>query len=433
MNPTPGQPAKHADAGSSRTALVSWLLYDFASNAYAAIVVTFLFAPYFTQQVAPDETTGHVAWGVMLGLTGMLIAVCGPITGATADRTGRRKPALVAFTLLAVVAVGLLWLIEPEAEYFWFALLLVAVSEVGVELAGVLYNAMLPKLVPRDRVGRWSGWGWTAGYVGGLLCLVLVMLVFVRDQAWIETDRQGAHHVRAAFPLAAGWFLLFALPLMLLVPDPASSSLSLRQAFREGFSQIADTARNVRQYVDIVKFLVARLFYIDGLATLFMFGGVYAASEFGMTAGNVMLFGIALNVSAGIGAAALSWIDDWIGGRATILLSLVGLIVPGALILLVTSTTWFWILGVALGVFVGPVQAASRSFLSRIAPRQLRNQMFGLYAFSGKVAFFCPLFVAAATFLTGNLRAGMATIILFFAAGLLVMLSVPAMAEAREA
>jgi len=423
--PTTQQPAEKP----SRLGLVSWLLYDFASNAYAAIVLTFLFAPYFTQRIAADETSGQIYWGLMLGAAGILVGIGGPLIGATADQSGRRKPALLGFTLLAIVAVGLLWFIQPSVDYFWWALLVVAVGELGVEYAGVLYNAMLPTLVPRQRVGRWSGWGWTAGYLGGLLCLVLALLLFIREPAVIELDRESAEHVRAAFPLAAIWFLVFASGLILFTPDTPSTGKPLTEAFRDGLRQIADSARNVRRYANIVKFLIARLIYIDGLATLFMFGGVYAAAEFEMDAGQILLFGIVLNVAAGIGAMAFSWIDDWIGGRATILISLVGLIVPAVLILLVTSETWFWVLAMVIGLFVGPVQAASRSFLSRIAPPSLRNQMFGLYAFSGKVAFFCPLLVAALTFLTGSLRVGMTAIILFFVIGLLLMWMVPASAE----
>jgi len=430
----PANPTRSSEAAlpSSPLGLVSWVFYDFASNAHAAIVLTFLFAPYFTQHVAPDETTGQIYWGVMLGVAGILVGIGGPLIGATVDQTGRRKPALVVFTLQAVVAVGLLWFIQPAEDYFWWALWLVAIGELGVEYAGMLYNAMLPGLVPRGRLGRWSGWGWAAGYGGGLLCLISVLLLFVREPAWIDLDRTGIAHVRAAFPFAAMWFLIFAAPLIAFTPDEPSRGVSLRQAIHDGIAQIAESARNIRQYKSILQFLIARLIYIDGLATLFMFGGVYAASEFGMDTGRIMTFGIALNVSAGAGAMAFSWIDDWIGGRAAILISLVGLIVPSTLILIVTSETWFWVLAVVLGVFVGPVQASSRSFLSRIAPESLRNQMFGLYAFSGKVAFFCPLFVAGLTFVSGSLRVGMIAILLFLALGLLLMWRIPSTAEVRE-
>ena len=415
--------------GVPRRGLVSWLLYDFANSAYAAIILTFLFAPYFTRQIAPDETSGQVYWGVTLSVAGVLIAIGAPLIAATTDRAGRRKPALMAFTILAVAAVALMWFIGPGPEFLWWALALLVVSELAVEYSGILYNAMLPALVSRDRLGRWSGWGWAAGYVGGLLCLVLALALFVGDFALFELDRERFEHVRAAFPLAAAWFLLFASALMLFTPDVPASGKSLQKAFRDGLAQIAESARNVRRYANIVTFLVARLIYIDGLATLFMFGGVYAASEFEMNAGQIMLFGIALNVSAGIGALLFSWIDDRIGGRATVMVSLLGLIVPAALILLISSQLWFWILAVTLGIFVGPVQASSRSFLSRIVPRKLRNQMFGLYAFSGKVAFFCPLLVALLTFLSGSLRVGLMAVILFFVVGLLLMWTIPASAE----
>jgi UMF1 family MFS transporter len=259
-----------------------------------------------------------------------------------------------------------------------------------------------------------------------LACLLVSLLAFVREDAWFELDRQEALHVRATFVFVAAWYAVFALPLFVLTPDEPSRSRRLVQAVRDGVRQIVDTIRNLRGYLTIVRFLVARMIYIDGLATIFAFGGVYAAGTFDMTEQEVLLFGIALNVSAGLGALLFSWVDDWVGSRRTILVSLAGVILPGTAMLLVTSARLFWVLGILLGVFVGPVQAASRSYLARTAPDNMRNEMFGLYALSGKAtAFVGPLAVGGLTYLTGSQRAGMSVIFVLLAVGAVLTWTLP--------
>ncbi len=183
----------------------------------------------------------------------------------------------------------------------------------------------------------------------------------------------------------------------------------------------------------VVKFLIARMLYIDGLATLFAFGGVYAAGTFDMSQHQILLFGISLNVTAAVGAALFAWVDDKIGGKPTILISLLGLILPGLLILFVDSMNIFWGLGMVLGLFVGPVQAASRSLLARMSPPALQNEMFGLFALSGKAtAFMGPLLVGWITEWFGSQRAGMGVIIMLFVIGFLLMLTVPAVSPSSK-
>jgi len=408
--------------------LVAWSFYDWANNGFATVIQTFVFAAYFTRRVAADEATGSAQWGMAIGISGLIVAVSGPILGAVADQIGRRKPYIGGFTTLCVVATALLWFVVPSTESVPLALVLVGLGTIGAELAVIYYNAMLPELSPPDRIGRWSGWAWGLGYAGGLLCLVIALVVFVGDNAWWELDRESAANVRATFLLSAAWYFVFALPLLVFVPESSPvRKKSWAQATREGWQQIRTSVLHVRRYAHIVRFLVARMIYIDGLATLFAFGGVYAAGTFDMNESEVLMFGIALNVTAGLGAVAFGWIDDHVGAKQTILVSLVGLIVPGTLILLVDSQVWFWLLGLLLGIFVGPVQAASRSFLARIAPADLRNEIFGLYALSGKAtAFVGPLLVGWISYWASSQRAGMSAIIVLFAIGLVLMRTVPA-------
>jgi UMF1 family MFS transporter len=326
------------------------------------------------------------------------------------------------------VATALLWLVKPAPDYAWLALLLVGLGTLGSEFAFIFYNAMLPGLAGPKHVGKWSGWGWSIGYVGGVACLIIALFIFIQKGShWFGLDPASAEPVRATFPLVSIWYLLFALPLFLATPDTRGTGKSLFRATRDGMRQLRDSIRHVRRYSHIVRFLIARVFYIDGLATLFAFGGVYAAGTFNMNEQEILLFGIALNITAGLGAAAFAWIDDWIGSKQAILLALIGLIVLGTFVLVVETPALFWIFGLLLGIFVGPAQAASRSFLARVAPEPLRNEMFGLFALSGKVtSFLGPLLVGWGTYLSGSQRVGMSTIIIFFIIGFLLMLTVPA-------
>jgi len=415
--------------------MISWAFYDWASNAFNTVIQTFVFAAYFTQQVAAEPGPASAQWGYVIGTAGLVVALTGPLLGSIIDQRGPRKPLMAMFTLGCVTCTALLWLVEPTVEHVWLALLLVWLASVSFEYASILYNSMLPALVPWERLGRWSGWGWTMGYTGGLLCLGSALGLFVLgDTLLLDLDAEAAEDVRATFVFAALWFLVFSLPFFFVTPDAAKTGKAWRQSASDGWNSLVDTIRNVRDYADLVRFLIARIFYTDGLATLFAFGGVYAAGVFDMSAQEVLVFGIALNVAAGIGAFGFSWIDDWIGSRLTILIAMVNLILWGSLILIVEQEVWFWVFGMLLGVFVGPVQAASRSYLARAAPERLRVQMFGLYALSGKAtAFMGPLLVGWVTTLADSQRIGMSVIIAYFVAGFLLMLTVPEAKERRDA
>lgn len=425
--PLAEEPRKDLPPRTLRRGMVGWIAYDWATNSFPAIAETFLFAGYFAGYVAPDETTGTTWWGIALGVTGIAVAVAAPLLGALLDQFGRRKPWIAALTSVTVVAAALMWFIEPSPAYTLPALLLLAAGIFGLQLALVLYNAMLPALAPPEQVGRWSGWGWCAGYAGGLACLAVALLVFVLPEGrWLGLDPDRAEHIRATLPMTAAWLLVFSLPLLWLTPDVPRSGKPLRRAARDALGQLADSFRAARRHMHVVRFLVARLFYVEGLTTVFMFGGIYARGTFGMEPAEILAFGIGMNVSAGLGALLFSWVDDWIGGKRTVTIALVGLMLPGTALLLVRSTLWFWIFALAMGVFIGPAQAGSRSYLARIAPENLQNQLFGLYTFSGRaVAFLGPLLVGGLTHLTQSQRVGMSAVVGLVFLGFLIWLTVP--------
>lgn len=404
---------------ASRTGVIAWCLFDWANSAFPTVIVTFVFAAYFTQGVAPDEIAGTALWGQAMGWSALVIAILSPVVGAIADRRGRRKPWLVVTTLLCIICSAALWVVAPDQSHIMTALLLVALANIGFEMGMVFYNAMLADIVPADRLGRVSGWGWGTGYFGGLVCLALVLVLFVQAETPLfGLDKDAAEHLRIVGPFVAVWLALFGLPLFFVTPDRPATGVGIADAVTKGWRDLIATFRAVRTYGVVFKFLIARMIYTDGLNTLFAFGGIYAAGTFGMSFADLIVFGIGMNVTAGLGAVAFAWLDDRWGPMRVIVISLIALTVLGSAILVVTDIAWFWVIGLSLGVFVGPAQAASRSLMAHIAPEHLRTEMFGLYALSGKAtAFLGPLLVGMVTAMADSQRAGMAVVIVFFVVG----------------
>ena len=403
--------------------IAAWCLYDWANSAFPTVIITFVFAAYFTKGVAPDEVTGTALWGQAIGWSALFVAVISPIVGAIADHTGPRKPWLFVATLACVVLSSALWVVAPEADMMIWGLLLVACANIAFETGMVFYNAMLPDMVCDARIGRVSGWGWGTGYLGGLICLALVLVLFVQtDTPLFGLDKQSAEHLRATGPFVALWMALFAVPLFFFSPDRARTGIKVRQAVRRGFAELGQTVRTARAHATVFRYLLARMIYTDGLNTLFAFGGIYAAGTFGMSFADLIKFGIGMNVMAGLGALAFSWADDRWGPVRVIYISLTALTLLGAAILVITDITHFWIIGLSLGLFVGPAQSASRSLMAHLAPADIRTEMFGLYALSGKAtAFLGPMLVGALTAAFDSQRVGMAGILVFFVVGGLLL------------
>ncbi len=412
-----------APINSSRAPLAAWCLYDFANSAFTTIVITFVFATYFATGIAADPDTGAALWSLAMAVAGVVIAVLGPVFGAVADQTGRRKPWLLGVSIMCVTATALLWFAEPTPSDVPWALTFAVIATVGFEMGMLFYNAMLPDVSSPKTIGRISGWAWGVGYAGGLLSLVVALFGFVQaDPPPFGLDTSSAEHVRATSLVVAVWFAVFALPLFLFVKEHAIASMPNATAVRLGLRQLVVTFRNVRQHANMFKFLIAAMIYTDGVHTVFSLGGIYAGVTFGMALDEVIVLGIALNVTAGLGAFVFGWMDDKRGSKSTIMVSLVALVITSAIALSATDRTTFWIAALAMSTFFGPVQAASRTMMARIAPPHMRGEMFGLFALSGKVtAFAGPALVGWVTLATGSYRLGMMTILLFLASGLLLL------------
>lgn len=409
------------------TGLAAWALFDWANSPFPTVIVTFVFAIYFQQGVVGDPVAATSQWGYAISLSALAVAILGPICGAVADAGGRRKPWLLGCSVVTVIATAALWFAKPEPDSALLVLVLVALANIGFELGMVFYNAMLPGLAGWARMGRVSGWAWGLGYAGGLACLAAALFGLVQaDPAPFGLDPAEGEPVRAVALLVAAWLVVFGWPLFVFTPEARLAGPPPVSAVRTGLATLKSTFKNIRQYKTIVRFLLARMLYIDGLNTLFAFGGLYAAGRFGMAMEEVLMFAIALNVTAGLGAVAFGWLDDIAGSKRTIIVSLICLLAAGTGVLIVEDKIWFWVLGLIIGVFMGPVQSASRTMLGRMAPARLRTEMFGLYALSGKAtAFLGPWLVALVTGLAASQTAGMAVILVFFLLGLLLLLAVP--------
>jgi UMF1 family MFS transporter len=395
--------------------IASWCLYDWANSAFTTLVVTFIYSTYFTQAIAPDAVTGTALWSRAVGLSALIIAVLAPVLGAAADKGGKRKRYLAMTTSLCVVATTLLAFVSPGSpNAVVLALAMFVIGNVGFETSQVFYNAFLPTIASPERIGRVSGYGWGVGYVGGLACMVVALVGFVQPEVpWFGLSKANGFHVRATNLLVAGWFAAFSLPLFLFVREKPVPGVRFDVA--GAFREVAHTFRQVRRFGEVLKFLIARLVYNDGLVTVWAFGGIYAAGTFGMSLSEVMIFGIVLNVVAGAGALLFGFVDDRIGGKKTVLLTLVALAAAIGLAVWAPSKSWLWVAGVLIGIFGGPNQAASRSLMGRFVPARHQSEFFGFYEFSGKItSFFGPILLGSASVALGTQRAGVATLILFF-------------------
>lgn len=415
-----------AAAPRGRLPVIGWCLYDWANSAYSAIVLSFVFAPYFLAHVAQDEVRGTVLWARAITVSGIVIGVASPVVGAFGDKGGRRRLWLAGFSALAIVATAMMWGVAPGPEHALLALVLLAVSNAGFELAYVFYNAMLPDVASEDRVGRVSGLGWALGYFGALAAMLIAWALLIEpDPPLFGFDGPSLEAVRATAPFAAAWFLVFAAPLVLYGPPERPSGLPARRVVREGLAELRATLRGLPRTPSIAWYLGAHMVYINGVSTLIVFGPLFAAGAFGFTASEVLIYGIAFYLVAGIGSLALGWLDDRVGAKPMVLLCLAAMTAMTAGVAATRDATLFWVLSMGIAFFLGPVQSVSRSLMVRLSPPETRTQLFGLYALAGRATGpLGPAALGGAVAEWGDQRAGAVVIGVLMALGLLMMLPV---------
>ncbi|WKG10828.1 MFS transporter [Nocardia sp. PE-7] len=437
--------AETVGEAAGRGQVLAWGLWDWGSSAFQAVTLTFVFSVYLTDKVGKDlpGTTPASAWlGWALAGAGLVVALTAPVCGQYFDAVGSRKRALATLTALTVGAMSLMFFVRDDYDDLWLGLALLAFASATFELAGVPYNAMMRQVSTPATVGRVSGFGWAMGYFGGIVLLLICYVGFLagdgdtRGLLAMPTD-QGLN-VRLVIVLAAVWFTVFALPVLFAVPemprtgaDPGAAKVGFLGSYRVLWRDVRELWVQDRH---TVYFLLASAVFRDGLAGVFTFGGVLAVTVYGFADADVLLFGIAANVVAGLAAVVAGRFDDRIGPKRVIVSSLVGMLVCGVALLLVSGSTMFWIFGLALTVFVGPAQASARSFLARLAPPGREGQLFGLYTTTGRaVSFLAPALFGVFVSVFHSDRAGIAGLLVVLAVGLLVLLPVHAPSRAVSA
>jgi UMF1 family MFS transporter len=412
--------------------VTAWALWDWGSASFNAVATTFVFTVYLTgKSFGPsDSVSADLGWA--LGIAGLAVAVFAPISAQRSDRAGRRKLWLAVFTAIVVICLALMFFVQASSDYLLLGLILLAVGTVVYEFASVNYNAMLSQVSSSRTVGKVSGFGWGMGYIGGIVLLLIVYFGFIEPSVgWFGVTSADGLSVRVSMLIAALWFAVFAIPVLLAVPEiPASAGTKARIGFFRSYAILGrDVARLWRTSRNTVYFLIASAIFRDGLTGVFTFGGVLAAGSFGFSPGEVIKFAIAANIVAGIATIAVGALDDVLGPKPVIIVSLIGLVVCGSLVFVLHSggQTVFWIFGLALCLFVGPAQSASRSFLARVIPVGREGEVFGLYATTGRAAtFLAPTAFALFVTIGGVQVWGILGIVLVLAIGLALMIPVRA-------
>ncbi len=432
MPPTAAPALSETPASTSPRRVLAWGLWDWGSAAFNAVVTTFVFTVYLTSDAFGGEAVVSAQLGWALAAAGLLIAILAPVTGQRSDSSGRRKFWLAVNTYIVVALTACMFFVAPAQEFLWLGLFLVAAGNVFFEFAGVNYNAMLAQVSTPKTVGRVSGVGWGLGYLGGIVLLLIVYFGFIQpDVGLFGITGDNGMDIRITVLISAIWFGVFALPVLLSVPEyegigARRDKIGFFASYRRLFNDIKKLWNDSRQ---TVYFLLASAVFRDGLAGVFTFGGVLAAGTFGFSAGQVIVFAIAANVVAGISTMTVGLLDDRLGAKPVIMASLIGLVVAGLAVFFFHDggQLTFWTFGLALTLFVGPAQSASRSFLARLIPAGREGEVFGLYATTGRaVSFLAPTAFALFVTFGGAQYWGILGIVLVILIGLLLFIPVQA-------
>lgn len=443
-------------SSTARKRIWGWFFFDWASQPYATLLITFIFAPYIGE-LLQDGARAQAAWGFGIGAAGLVIACAAPVLGAIADTAGNRMRFIWMFSGLYVIGSAGLWLAHPQTFDLWLVLGFFAIGMIGMECATIFTNSMLPDLGPREEIGRLSGNGWAFGYLGGLLALVVMLVFFAESAATGRTfvglspafglDPETREGTRFVGPLTALWYIVFMVPFFLWVRDPAP-----RRATRDNITAalrgLVGTVRALPRTPSLLSYLAASMFYRDGLNGIYAFGGIFAAGVLGWSVVDTGVFGILAIVTGALFA--------WLGGKAdtrlgpkTVIIGAILLLTAVAIAIVFVSRQsvfglpvaeasrlpdlLFYLIGAVIGAAGGTLQAASRSMMVRQADPLRMTEGFGLYALSGKAtSFLAPLLVGAVTAATGSQHLGVTPLIGLFLLGLFLMFFVNPEGDLRE-
>ena len=394
--------------------VLAWSLWDWGSAAFNAVATTFVFSVYLTSGMFADTDKSSESLSLGLTIAGFVIALLAPITGQRADRRGKGTFWLGFNTYVVVMLTGMMFFVHPESVFgplgaMWLGIALLGFGNVFFEFASVNYNAMLARVSTPKTMGRVSGLGWGLGYVGGIILLLILYFGFIAPEVGLfGVTAENGLNVRVSMLIAALWFGLSTIPVLIAVPGRkvAGADEAGHESIIDSYKLLFKTVKDLwNTSPHTIFFLIASAIFRDGLAGVFTFGAIIAAGTFGFSAGDVLIFGIVANIVSGIATIGFGALDDKIGPKAVILISLIAMVVDGILIFILhdAGTGTFWVLGLILTVFVGPCQSASRTFLARLIPQGREGEVFGLYATTGRaVSFLAPLFFGLSVRLGSN-------------------------------
>ncbi|RVJ84905.1 MFS transporter [Sinorhizobium medicae] len=444
--------------GTSRLGIAGWMLFDWAAQPFFTVITTFIFAPYFVSRLTADPAQGQAVWGYTLTAAGIVIALLSPVLGAIADATGPRKPWIAFFAAVKIASLALLWYAAPGSSLIYAALLL-ALATVAAEFSIVFNDSMMTRLVSEREVGRISNIAWGLGYLGGMIVLIAVVVLVASDPQTGKTvlgldplfglDPAKGEDARITGPISAIWYLIFILPMFFFTPDAIRATMTMAEAAARGLEELRGTLSELKERAGILRFLIARMIFQDGVNGLLALGGTFAAGMFGWQTMELGVYGIILNIVAIAGCLVASWLDAHLGSKKIVVASLVCLTI--ATLGIVSTGPGFTLFGLAplpstdsgglfgtaaekayiaygllVGIAFGPVQASSRSYLARSVSPDEAGRYFGLYALSGRAtSFLAPASVATVTLLTGSARIGMVALVAFLALGLVLLLRTP--------
>lgn len=435
----------------NRRQIIAWGMWDWGAASFHAVIVTFIFSVYLVSQagvhMCPDvveaieaarqagETltesdkecaAASSALGWALGLAGLIIAVLAPVTGQRADVGGARRRSLALYTFATVATMAALFFVKPELSFFYLGLVLLGLGSIFMVIGEVSYNAMIRQISTPDNIGRVSGFGWSMGYFGGILLLLICYFGFVADGAFFGAPTDAGFNIRLIAVVCAVWLAVFALPVLFAVPELDVGADAKRPSWADGYRKLFRDVRTLwRTDRHTVYFLLASALFRDGLSAIFSFGAILAVQVYDFDAGGVLIFGVAANVVAALGAVAAGFFDDRIGPKQVIIFSLVGMIIAGGILGFLSGSGAFWLLGLILCLFVGPAQSSARTYLARMTPPGKEGEMFGLYATTGRaVSFLAPTLFGLFVAVFNASRAGIAGIIVVLLLGLVALLPV---------
>ncbi|MHC1736670.1 MAG: MFS transporter [Ignavibacteriaceae bacterium] len=385
-----------------------WTLYDFANTSFSIVVVTFLYAVYFKKTVAGNAPIGDFYWSLGTSISMLVTAFIAPVLGAIADYSAGKKRFLLFFTLLCILATSLLYFVR--AGDVLAGLILLIIANIGFESGIVFYDAFLPEITKEKNYGRVSGYGFAMGYLGSL-CTLAIMYPFIQ-----------ANLIKETFPVAALFFLLFAIPIFLFLKETRRSVTPEVSYLTIGFRRVSSTIRHLKDYRNLSLFLLSFFCYIEGVNTVIFFSGIYAATTLGFTESELLLFFLTVQSTAILGSVLFGILGDSIGQKKSIMISLFVWIITILLAYFVEDKSTFYFVGLLAGAAMGSSQSTSRSLMSKLTPFEKRTEFFGFYSLFGKSsAIIGPLVFGSISYATGSQRYAILSIIFFFIAGLILL------------